>query len=348
MRDHHGSDSRSRRGGWLRFPVGVTAMALTLAGCASLGADGDDGGLLSGSGSDGESAAPVLQIVLAGGFVPMGYDFSRVPELTVYGDGRAITHGPQILIYPGPLLPNLQLAELDDADVAALVESAREAGLLGEAPEYGQPPVADAPTTFVTLTVDGETYTHAANALGFGDGTGADGELVPGDGEMSGLSDEERAARVALAEFVAGAHELVQTAGGTESYEIPAFGVFARPTVEAVPDDTTVEPQPGVEAEPGVAPEPGVEGEPGAAPEPGVEGEPGIEPELERQVLAWPLDVALAGAGECVLVDGADAETLREVLTDANAATLFEQDGVRYETFFRPLLPHEDGCDDLI
>lgn len=333
MRDHHESDGWSRTGEWLRLPVGVLTVALTLAGCASLGGDSGDGGLLSGSGSDEDSDAPVLQVVVGGGFVPMGYDFSRVPDLTVYADGRAITHGPQIEIWPPPALPNLLVTELSEEDVAALVESARDAGLLGELPEYGQPPVADAPTTTVTVTVDGTTYVHAANALGIGDGAGLDGDGLEGDGlegdglgeempgepAMDGLSDDSRAARVALAEFVAGAHELVGTAGTGDPYEITAFGVFARPAVETtVPDDTLAEP------------------------------EPGVEPELERQVLAWPLDVALAGASECVLVDGADAQTLRDSLLQANMATAFEQDGVRYDAFFRPLLPHEDGCDDLV
>ena len=324
MRDHQESDGRSRTGGWLRSPLGVTALALTLAGCASLGGDSGDGDLLGGSGSDDETGAPVLQVVLAGGFVPMGYDFARVPELTVYGDGRAITHGPQIEIWPAPALPNLLVTELTDEDVAALVESAREAGLLGDVPEYGQPPVADAPTTTVTVTVDGMTYVHAANALGFGDGTGDAGvaagdEGVAADDGMSGLTDDERTARVALAEFVAGAHELVGTAGSGDPYEITAFGVFARPAVgTTVPDDTLAAP------------------------------EPGVEPELERQVLTWPLDVALAGEGECLAVDGEDARTLRDTLLQANAATAFEQDGVRYDAFFRPLLPHEDGCDDLV
>lgn len=310
--------------------LGATAAAVAavvaLAGCQSLGDDTGDGG---GSGGDdvvqpggddgGRDGAPLLQIEQAGGFVMPGYDFSSVPELTVYADGRAIVHGPQIEIFPPPALPNLLVVELDDAAVDAIVDAARDAGLLGEEPEYGQPPIADAPTTTVTLTVDGQTYTHAANALGFAEGMGEDGLVEDGLGEDGddgpaddgstddGLTDEERAARIALAEFVSDAHELVGTAGNETPYEIDAFAYVARPAAE-----------PGEYAD-----------------------------EIEPQVLDWPLDLALADLDGCTVAEGDDAATLLEVLAGANTMTQFEQDGVAYEVWFRPLLPHESGCDDI-
>ncbi len=68
---------------------------------------------------------------------------------------------------------------------------------------------------------------------------------------------------------------------------------------------------------------------------------------LAAQVLPWPLDLALADAAECTVVDGDAAQTLLKALAGANTATLFEQDGVTYSVFFRPLLPHESGCEGL-
>jgi hypothetical protein len=66
-------------------------------------------------------------------------------------------------------------------------------------------------------------------------------------------------------------------------------------------------------------------------------------------VLPWPVEgVALADAAECVAVDGDGAATLVATLADANALTMFEQDGVTYTVWFRPLLPHESGCDGLV
>jgi len=288
--------------------VAAVALALTLVGCQSLGnAPGDgvpDDVIPSGS---PDADAVLLQIEVSGGFVMMGYDFSRVPELTVYADGRAIVQGPQIAIYPGPVLPNLQVEQLSEADVAALVAAARDAGLLGEAPSYGQPWITDVPTTFVRLTVDGRTFEHAAYALGFFEGeTPADG--VAPSAEESGITEEERAARVALAGFIATANDLVGATGDGEAYQIDAFGIFAA----ALPDG-------------------------------GATTADGLEP----QVLPWPLDVPLADATECTAVDGDAAQTLLGMLADANSATLFEQDGVTYNVWFRPLLPHETGCHGL-
>ena len=62
--------------------------------------------------------------------------------------------------------------DLADDDVAALVDAARESGLLDPPPDYGHPPVADVPTTYVTLQVDGRRYRHAAEALGLAQSRG--------------------------------------------------------------------------------------------------------------------------------------------------------------------------------
>lgn len=287
--------------------VAAVALALTLAGCQSLGdgvADPPDDPI---PGESPDAAVVLLQIEVSGGMVMAGYDFSTVPELTVYADGRAIVPGPQIAIYPAPVLPNLQVEQLSEADVAALVAAARDAGLLGKAPSYGQPGITDVPTTFVTLTVDGRTYQHAAYALGFFEGEGPAGDVAP-LAEESGITEAERAARVALAEFIATAHDLVGAAGDGEAYQIEAFGIFAWSVVFDVE---------------------------------------GVVDGLAAQVLPWPLDLALADAAECTVVDGDAAQTLLKALAGANTATLFEQDGVTYSVFFRPLLPHESGCAGL-
>ena len=286
--------------------VAAAALALTLVGCQSLGdgvVDPPDG-VTPGV---GDADAPLLQIEVSGGLVMMGYDFSTMPELTVYADGRAIVQGPRSDIYPVPVLPNLQVEQLSEAEVAALVAAGRDAGLLAEPPVYGQPPVADVPTTFVRLTVDGQTYEHAANALGFiyGEISMIAGVVGAGD---SGLTGDELADRVALAWFIATANELVRANGNGEAYEVSGFGMLAEPMPEGAGDWAGGH---------------------------------------EIQVLAWPLDVALAGATECTVVDGAAAQTLLKALAGANSLTLFEQDGVTYSVWFRPLLPHESGCEGL-
>lgn len=302
--------------------VGLAVLGLAACGgtvgAGSGGGDGEEDGLVR----DVDDDAPVLQVHSAGGFVMPGYDFAAVPALTVYEDGRAITHGPQIMIFPGPLLPNLLVAELTADDVAAIVEAARDAGLLAEAPDYGQPPVADVPTTYVTITVDGETYVHAANALDMGAGLDA-GEGVVGADEGAaqgsdggadefgqpqdlGLTPEQAEARAVLNEFLAEVNGIVPTGDG-EPYDITAFAVSGRPADGGAPAD----------------------------------------PEIAPAVVPWPLEsVALADLDGCVVVDGDDAATLLGTLREANQLTQFDEGGTTYEVWFRPLLPHETECPD--
>lgn len=294
-----------RRAGWAL----TAALAVALTGCQSM----RDGGVgdppadddVAPGGIPAVAGAPLLQLSFSGGFVPMGWDFANVPSLTVYEDGRAIVPGPVIAIYPGPALPNLQVEQISDDDLAAIVAAAREAGLLAAPPDYGMPNVTDVPTTFVTVTVDGQTYEHAAYALGMVDGEGGPG--MGGEGwpaADAGLTEDQAAARATLAEFIQTANELVGASGDGEPYPIEALAMFARPV------DTNVE---GA-----VAP--------------------------ETQVVPWPLETALADAAECTVVEGDAAQALLAALASANQATLFEQDGVTYGAWFRPLLPHEDGC----
>lgn len=125
----------------------------------------------------------VLRIGYEGGFVPVEYAFLNLPTLLVTGDGRLIVQGAVPAIYPGPLLPNLQVRTISEAGVQQLLERAAEHGLLTPR-EYTNPTnIADAPDTVVTLQVNGETIEHRAYALG--------------------LSDESDELRAELAAFVA-------------------------------------------------------------------------------------------------------------------------------------------------
>jgi hypothetical protein len=295
-------------------------LVLALAGCQTGraddgGNDGADADAGAGDGGDvpeitGDGSTLVLQVRSGGGFVPWGYDFASVPSLSVYADGTAIVPGPVTLEYPGKALPNLQVVRLPDGALEELVAAAADVDLLAPGPDYGMPNVADLPTTRVRLVVGGETYEHAAYALGAGPGENAPGDegmFGPGD---TGLTDEQSAARQALAQFVQRANELVGATGAEESYQVTALGVLAM----------AVDPAAQVDAE-----------------------------VIEPAVVPWPVAaVPLADAGECALVEGADAEALLATLADANQLTQFEQDGVVHQVWFRPLLPHETSCADLV
>ena len=162
-------------------------VALAVVPLAVLGACGsDDSGtpptttVVPGNatpGADGYAYATgpddvVLSIGSAGGFVPEGYDFMRTPTLLVTGDGRVFTPGMTTLEYPGKLVVPMFVQQLDPEGMQALLARAAEAQLLGPAPVYpGNDQIADASDTVVTITVDGQTYTHQAYALGFDEET---------------------------------------------------------------------------------------------------------------------------------------------------------------------------------
>lgn len=120
----------------------------------------------------------VVEIASEGGFMPVERVFTQLPTLLVAGDGRQYVQGPQIEIYPGPLLPNVQVSDVGEAGIQQLLELAAEHGLLTDR-DYDTPEfVADAPDTVVTIRANGETYVHRAYALGIG---GLDGSVETGD-----------------------------------------------------------------------------------------------------------------------------------------------------------------------
>ena len=125
----------------------------------------------------------VVRIAYEGGFVPAEVAFLNLPTLLVTGDGHAVVQGPIIEIYPGPLLPNMQVRAVSEAGIQDLLRLAEDNGLLSDV-EYTNPTnIADAPDTVVEISANGGTFVHRAYALGL------DAETDP--------------ARAALADFVA-------------------------------------------------------------------------------------------------------------------------------------------------
>lgn len=154
----------------------------------------------------------VVQVMVAGGFVPVDVAVSAVPTVTVLGDGTVITGAPVIAIYPGPAIAPLQSVRVPAETVDDLVQRAADLGLLAGPLDFGQPPVADAPDTTVTITVDGARHRHVANALGMEDRAGF------------GVSDRAAANRRALRSFVDATSALPP---GTTPWQPPAIAVHA-------------------------------------------------------------------------------------------------------------------------
>jgi hypothetical protein len=212
----------SLRGSW----TAVAAVSLfLLTACARADPAGAPGG-------DASTAAPppinpdslVLRVERVGGFMAPDQQFGRLPVVSVYADGRVLTQGPQIDIYPGPVLPNIQEQRMDPSAVTALAGKAAAAGVKSGA-DLGQPGVADAPTTRITVALPGGTRTVNAVALT---------EAQPDDPR---LTPAQREARAKLAAFVQEVTDLSSASDMPEvrPYQPEAVAAFARPY--AAPDN---------------------------------------------------------------------------------------------------------------
>ncbi|MEV7230154.1 MULTISPECIES: hypothetical protein [Polymorphospora] len=208
----------------IRATATLSVLLLTAAACAQGGNDagGPDPGPVSL-----ESDVAAIRVDYTGGFSTPGMIAARLPLIAVYGDGRVITQGPQVMVYPGPALPNLQVQTINANDVDALIERALAAGV-GQATDFGQPPVADAASTRITVTTsDGEKVLEVY-AL----------EETPEDG--AGLNATQVDARAKVKEFVASLNDLSGTlgagaVGAPQPYVPTAVAAIAEPWVAGDP-----------------------------------------------------------------------------------------------------------------
>jgi len=169
--------------------VPLVALSLLAAGCGRL-TEAGNGGIDHPTGP----ADLVLRMDVGGGFVAPAYELRRIPTWSLFGDGRVITEGPQIEIYPGPSLPSIQVQTITEEDIQAILEAAKTAGLLGPDRTYGQGCIADAPTTTFTVYADGTKHVVSAYALGMvpgscpGEDTEARAKLARFSAKLSGLA----------------------------------------------------------------------------------------------------------------------------------------------------------------
>ncbi|MGY1608620.1 hypothetical protein [Geodermatophilus sp. SYSU D00700] len=192
----------------------LLAGALVLTACAE------------GGGDPGAPASPgplpaglVLQVAHTGGFTTPEELATRLPLVSVYGDGRVLTQGPQIAIWPAPALPNVQVARVDEATVRDLVDRAVEAGVTGSG-DLGEPPLADAATTRFTLVTAEGTSVREVYALA----------ETPDDT----VTDEQAEARGRLQDL---ADELTGLGGGaTETYEPQTVAAVVQPYTGGDPE----------------------------------------------------------------------------------------------------------------
>ncbi|RFU19754.1 hypothetical protein [Geodermatophilus marinus] len=198
--------------------------------------------VLAGCAQRGETAAPppaspaegparlVLEVEHTGGFVTPEMLAGRLPLVAVLADGRVVTQGAQIAIYPSPALPSLQLWQLDADGVQTVVDRAVAAGVT-DTGDLGSPAIADAPSTRFTLVTDDGTEVREVYALGM-------------EVDDPALTPEQRTARGALQGLLDVLTDPGTTLGaeGPEPYEPEAVAAVVRPWT-ADPDSELVQPE---------------------------------------------------------------------------------------------------------
>ncbi|MBW3666933.1 MAG: hypothetical protein KY394_04985 [Actinobacteria bacterium] len=143
----------------MRSKTLLIILTLTFAACAEPG----------GLGAPEDPNAPILQVRSEGGFMPVEWALGTGPRYTLLADDRLIYSGPVIMIFPGPLLPNYQVAQATDEQMRRVLRLVEEIGLPQidhEVDDSAMNFVADAGTEMVTYWDDAGEHTYGVYALG--------------------------------------------------------------------------------------------------------------------------------------------------------------------------------------
>lgn len=225
----------------MRRPRGTLTTAavslLLLSACA--GTTAQSAGAPAAGAPSGSAPAPsgdtlALRVQQTGGFATPSTYVTRLPQVSVYADGRVITEGPQIAIFPGPALPAVQVQQIDPAAVRTLVDKAVAAGVRSGA-DLGQPPIADATTTRFTVRADAGVQTAEAYALT---------EASEGQAGVSAAQQAARAKLKALLDQLTDLPATLGTAGSAEPkpYEATTIAAVASPYVPGDEPATSAQP----------------------------------------------------------------------------------------------------------
>lgn len=90
--------------------------------------------------------------------------FEVLPQLVITGDGVVVMPGPQMELYPGPLVPSLTARTISEAGRAAILKAAADLGLLGDRTDFtGSAMPPGAVTGRIGLTMDGRRVVLTGN-----------------------------------------------------------------------------------------------------------------------------------------------------------------------------------------
>jgi hypothetical protein len=251
----------------------------------------------------------VVRIAWTGGFVPYEFIFTSVPRLTLLGDGRVLVEGPQIDIYPGPALPNVQVRRLTEEGIQSILFRIAETGLFDESHSYNAATqfIADANSTVFTVRVENREVVVDVYALGL---------LAEPNVGTPGIPTEELEAHERLTALETALLDL-------EAW-IPADD-WADATWRSYAPDALRLVVANIDAQP-----------------PNPDG-------LDSEPIPWPGTTAPDQFGtpstiqdfRCGVVSGAEGAAWYAALTQANQLTRWSHDGHLYSVTPRPLLPDE-------
>lgn len=285
----------------LARPAALLAIAAVAMACVSAGAAGS-----TPSSKPVDPDKVIFRVSWEGGFVTPEMLLGRLPTVAVYADGRAITQGPVLAIYPGPFMPNLQERTLSEAALERLIELAREKDLLKDA-HYDFHGIADAADTVLEINLDDKSYRVSAYALAE---AGFDGEIAP----QIELEPVEVEGRAALREFIDALMTVPETdyVDQPHAYEFESLRLYVKPA-EIVENSEFPGEQPPI-----------------------------AWPLDDLATSGTAIDNP--SADRCLVVEGDDLETVLPLLQGANQLSVFESEGALYSLIPRPLYPDESGC----
>ncbi len=218
----------------MRKRISILAICLVAGACASPAPSGSMPTPRAGSPSPAQSSGPsstpkyaveigpdklILRIADEGGFVPAGYQLTRLPEFALCGDGSVIVAGPLDATYPRLLLPDLRLLHVSPAEIQSILAAADEAGLLGPDASYDVGGVADAGTSVFTTTVAGVTHVVSAYALGLSEDLGTPQDVAAARSKLEAFQKQ----MLDLSTF------LGRPVDGAEAYQPTVMRVFTTP-----------------------------------------------------------------------------------------------------------------------
>jgi hypothetical protein len=281
----------------------LVVITLAVTACARITRGGSEGGGIDHPRGPKEL---VLKVHSGGGFVPIHWHLRELPLFSLYGDGRVITQGPQIAIYPPPTLPALVERRISEEGIQAILQAARDAGLRGDDRRLEVFEVTDLPTTTFTVVTEGETHRTAVYGLG----------EVPED-----MPVDDREARETLFEFQSKLLDLESwlpegSVGSDRPYEFDRLSLFIVPTTEGGGDyggDEQLEPS---------------------------RKEWPLAGALSEFVEPLPNTPDI----RCGTVEGSDLTEVLASAAEANVDTIWRSPGNAHLVAFRPLLPGEPPC----